>query len=115
MASQPLEFSSTAGVADGIAHLPCNLDAEQALLGAILFDNAAYERLTDRLEGRDFYEPFHQRLFAAMEEFIRKGQLAEPISRGPPSKRHRPRVPRGVGAGAGLACRQNAYPCLAFW
>jgi replicative DNA helicase len=62
-----------------IAHIPHNIDAEQALLGAILFDNGAYERLTDQLSARNFYEPFHARLFAAMENHIRKGQLAEPI------------------------------------
>ena len=61
------------------ARLPSNLEAEQALLGAILFDNAAYERIGDALKAPHFYEPFHQRLFAAMEEHIRKGQLAEPI------------------------------------
>jgi replicative DNA helicase len=60
-------------------HAPANIEAEQALLGAVLFDNAAYERLSDQLQGRHFYEPFHQRLFTAMEEYIRKGQLAEPI------------------------------------
>jgi replicative DNA helicase len=60
-------------------HAPANIEAEQALLGAVLFDNAAYERLSDQLHARHFYEPFHQRLFAAMEESIRKGQLAEPI------------------------------------
>jgi replicative DNA helicase len=59
--------------------LPSNIEAEQALLGVLLFDNAAYERLTDQLQGRHFYEPFHQRLFTAMEEYIRKGLLAEPI------------------------------------
>ena len=62
-----------------VAHIPHNIDAEQALLGAILFDNAAYERLSDQLTARHFYEPFHSRLFAAMEVHIRKGQLAEPI------------------------------------
>jgi replicative DNA helicase len=62
-----------------LAHIPHNIDAEQALLGAILFDNAAYERLSDQLVARHFYEPFHSRLFAAMEIHIRKGQLAEPI------------------------------------
>ena len=67
------------GAPEPIATAPHNLDAEQALLGAILFDNAAYERLSDRLQARHFHEPFHQRLFAAMEEHIRKGQLAEPI------------------------------------
>ncbi len=58
---------------------PSNIEAEQALLGALLYDNAAYERLSDRLQARHFYEPFHQRLFAALETHIRKGQLAEPI------------------------------------
>ncbi len=58
---------------------PHNLQAEQALLGSILYDNSAYERLSDRLQARHFHEPFHARLFAAMEESIRKGQLAEPI------------------------------------
>ena len=62
-----------------VAHIPHNIDAEQALLGAVLFDNGAYERLSDQLQAKHFYEPFHARLFAAMETHIRKGQLAEPI------------------------------------
>ena len=64
---------------DAFAHLPHNLEAEQALLGALLFDNAAYERLSDQLNASHFYEPFHARLFSVIEEHIRKGQLAEPI------------------------------------
>jgi replicative DNA helicase len=62
-----------------LAHTPRNIEAEQALLGALLFDNAAFERLSDQLQARHFYEPFHARLFAAIEEHVRKGQLAEPI------------------------------------
>ena len=62
-----------------VTALPSNLEAEQALLGALLYDNAAYERIIDKLQGRHFYEPFHQRLFTALENHIRKGQLAEPI------------------------------------
>src|SRR3712207_9471946 len=62
------------------ASSPHNLEAEQALLGAMLFDNAAYERLGDQLQARHFYEPFHGRLYAAMEDHIRKGLLAEPIT-----------------------------------
>jgi replicative DNA helicase len=61
------------------ASMPCNIEAEQALLGTLLYDNAAYERLIDKLQARHFYEPFHQRLFSIMEEHIRRGQLAEPI------------------------------------
>jgi hypothetical protein len=62
-----------------LPHPPANVEAEQALLGALLYDNAAFERLGDNLEARHFYEPFHQRLFAAVQTQIRKGQLAEPI------------------------------------
>ncbi len=78
--TSPLHAFEPAGPADPPAiGPPCNIEAEQALLGAVLYDNGAYERLTDRLQARHFYEPLHQRLFAAMEEHIRKGQLAEPI------------------------------------
>jgi replicative DNA helicase len=62
-----------------VTALPSNIEAEQALLGALLYDNAAYERILDKLQSGHFYEPFHQRLFSALETHIRKGQLAEPI------------------------------------
>lgn len=61
-----------------IPSMPHNLEAEQALLGALMFDNAVFERLSDRLRGSHFYEPFHQRLFDAIEDHIRQGLLAEP-------------------------------------
>ena len=61
-----------------IPSLPHNLEAEQALLGALMFDNAIFERLSDRLRGQHFYEPFHQRLYDAIEDHIRQGMLAEP-------------------------------------
>ena len=61
-----------------VASLPHNLEAEQALLGSLMFDNGVFERLSDRLRGSHFYEPFHQRLFEAIEDHIRQGMLAEP-------------------------------------
>lgn len=61
-----------------ISSLPHNLEAEQALLGSLMFDNAVFERLSDRLRGSHFYEPFHNRLFDAIEDHIRQGMLAEP-------------------------------------
>jgi replicative DNA helicase len=62
-----------------IPHAPANIEAEQALLGVLLYDNAAFERIGDYLQARHFYEPFHQRLFGSIETHVRKGQLAEPI------------------------------------
>ncbi|HBY42193.1 replicative DNA helicase [Brevundimonas sp.] len=61
-----------------VSSMPHNLEAEQALLGSLMFDNAVFERLSDRLRGSHFYEPFHQRLFDAIEDHIRQGLLAEP-------------------------------------
>ena len=55
-----------------------NLDAEQALLGAILFDNTAM-RAAEGVRPDHFHEPFHQRLFEVSAELIRAGQTAEPI------------------------------------
>ena len=62
----------------GPPHAPANVEAEQALLGALLYDNGAYERLNDALQSQHFYEPFHGRLFASIEANIRRGQLADP-------------------------------------
>jgi replicative DNA helicase len=73
-----LDLRPAAATAD-IPHQPANIEAEQALLGALLYDNGAYERLSDQLQARHFFEPFHGRLFAALEGHIRRGQLADPI------------------------------------
>lgn len=76
-ALSPLPYGSSPDPVS-ITSMPHNLEAEQALLGALMFDNAVFERLSDRLRGSHFYEPFHQRLFEAVEDHIRQGLLAEP-------------------------------------
>lgn len=59
--------------------LPANLDAENAILGAILYDNSALDDLGCDLGSQHFHEPFHGRLFEALETTIRRQHLAEPI------------------------------------
>ena len=61
--------------------LPANLDAEQCLLGTILFDNASLERVSG-VEGRHFSEPFHGRLFEVMTETVERGRLADGVTIG---------------------------------
>ena len=61
-----------------VSSLPHNLEAEQALLGALMFDNAVFERLPDRLRAEHFFEPFHQRLFEQVGRMIGQGLTAEP-------------------------------------
>ena len=57
---------------------PHNLEAEMALLGCLMFDNDAFTEVDGICAARDFYEPFHQRLFKVIAEDIRHGRLAEP-------------------------------------
>ena len=73
----PVSFPSPMD-SSSIPSLPHNLEAEQALLGSLMFDNAVFERLSDRLRGSHFYEPFHQRLYDAIDDHVRQGLLAEP-------------------------------------
>lgn len=57
---------------------PANLEAEQALLGLLLYDNASIDRF-EGVEAKHFYEPFHGRLYSAIATQITKGQVADPI------------------------------------
>jgi replicative DNA helicase len=59
--------------------LPANLEAEQALIGAVMFDNAAIEG-AERITRPQFFEPFHGRLWEAMTRKIAAGMLADPIT-----------------------------------
>ena len=59
---------------------PHNLDAEQALLGAILFDNEVYNRISAKLDAKHFYDPVHGRIFQACAETISAGNLADGIT-----------------------------------
>ena len=45
-----------------------NLNIERAVLSAVIFDPAIYEEIAAKLSPHDFYLPFHQHVFAAMEE-----------------------------------------------
>ncbi len=78
MTSPAFDFAPHAPADHPIDQMPCNVEAEQALLGVLLYDNGAYERLSDALQARHFYEPFHGRLFAAIEDSVRRGALADP-------------------------------------
>lgn len=59
--------------------LPHNLEAEQALLGALMFDNALLEKLP-ALTAADFYDPVHGRIFAAITSLIGAGRFADGVT-----------------------------------
>ena len=59
---------------------PHNVEAEQALLGAILVNNDAFDRVSDFLQAGHFSEEIHRRIFEVMAALIRAGKLATPIT-----------------------------------
>jgi replicative DNA helicase len=59
---------------------PHNIEAEQALLGAILVNNEAFYRVSDFLEARHFYEPIHQKIFELSSQLVRAGKVASPVT-----------------------------------
>jgi replicative DNA helicase len=59
---------------------PHNSEAEQALLGALLFNNAAYNRVSEFLRPEHFAELVHGRIYAAIGKLIERGQIANSVT-----------------------------------
>ncbi len=59
---------------------PHNIDAEQALLGAIMVNNDAYYRVSDFLLPEHFMEAVHRQIFEVAITLIKAGKLATPIT-----------------------------------
>src|SRR5579875_656832 len=59
---------------------PHNIEAEQALLGAILVNNEAFYRVSDFLEPEHFFEPIHQTIFRIARDLVRAGKVATPVT-----------------------------------
>ena len=59
---------------------PHNFEAEQALLGAILVNNAAYQRVAEFLRPEHFADPLHGKLFDSMSRLIERGQMVSAIT-----------------------------------
>jgi replicative DNA helicase len=59
---------------------PHNVEAEQALLGAILVNNEAFYRVSDFLNPQHFFEPIHAKIYEVAASIIRAGKTATPVT-----------------------------------
>ncbi len=59
---------------------PHNIEAEQALLGAILINNEAFYRVSDFLKPEHFFEPIHNQIYQIAGDLIRAGKVATPVT-----------------------------------
>ena len=60
--------------------LPHNIEAEQALLGALMVNNDVYDRVSGIVQAEHFYDPVHARIFEVAAERIKKNALATPVT-----------------------------------
>ena len=75
MASQPLKV-----VQNSQKQMPCNIEAEQALIGSILVSNDIYDEISSIVDVKKFFDPIHAKIFSTIEMLIAKGLLANPIT-----------------------------------
>ena len=62
--------------------VPWSNEAEQAVLGAVLFDNRAWDRVADTVSEADFYSQAHRDAFAAISRLIMSGRAADVVTVG---------------------------------
>ncbi|WP_417463753.1 replicative DNA helicase [Kordiimonas sp.] len=58
---------------------PHNLEAEQALLGSILVNNEAAQKVQGFLLSEHFFEPVHGRIYDSVLKLMDKNQIADPV------------------------------------
>ena len=59
---------------------PHSIEAEMAVLGAVLIDNSAYSVITENLTEETFYKQAHQKIFQAMERLSQKSEAIDVLT-----------------------------------
>ena len=75
MTSQTLKI-----VQNNQKEMPCNIEAEQALIGSVLVSNEIYDEISSIIDSNKFFDPIHIKIFEVIEKLISKGLLANPIT-----------------------------------
>ena len=66
--------------ADRLTLPPNSVQAEQALLGGLMLDREAWDRVADRVSEDDFYRPDHRLIFAAIRELVERNQPCDAVT-----------------------------------
>ncbi|MDR2678775.1 MAG: replicative DNA helicase, partial [Zoogloeaceae bacterium] len=81
---EPLSsFKTTPATDPAIAQLrtpPHSIEAEQSVLGGLLLDNAAWDRIGDLVTDLDFYRDEHRRIYRQIARLLEKGKPADAVT-----------------------------------
>jgi len=59
---------------------PHSIEAEQSVLGGLLLDNQAFDRVADLISGADFYRDDHRRIWRHVAKLIEAGKPADVVT-----------------------------------
>ncbi len=76
----PNHANGRGGLEARLRMAPQSLEAEQAVLGGLLLDNRAWDRIADRLSEQDFYRREHQLIFAAIAALNAESRPADIVT-----------------------------------
>ena len=79
MATRP--YNPSSGAADDRLRLPPHsIEAEQAVLGGLMIDSAAWDQVADRVNADDFYRNDHRLIFSATAGLIERNQPCDAVT-----------------------------------
>jgi replicative DNA helicase len=100
--AQPLDVAQDAVLLRSRTEPPANLQAEQALLGAILANNKAFTFVSGFLHPEHFFDPLHAAVYAECARRILRGHLVDAVSLKDAFPSHFPTQQEGNAYVAGL-------------
>jgi len=59
---------------------PHSIEAEQSLLGGLLLDNSAWDRIADIVNETDFYRDDHRRIFRRIKQLVEQAKPADVVT-----------------------------------
>jgi replicative DNA helicase len=71
--------SNDTAVVAPVVEMPFNIEAEQAVIGAVLLDNKVFDKIEGLVEAQHFYEPLHALIFEKCVSLRRADKLASPV------------------------------------
>ncbi|MDR1709160.1 MAG: replicative DNA helicase [Candidatus Accumulibacter sp.] len=84
MATPPTRSANSPAPADpavaGLRVPPHSVEAEQSLLGGLLLDNAAFDKIADIVGDGDFYRDDHRRIFRHVAKLLERGKPADAVT-----------------------------------
>src|SRR2546428_14102978 len=78
--AQAARNSAAAPLLVALRFPPHSVEAEQSLLGALLIDNQAFDRIADLVAGEDFYRDDHRRIWRHIAKLVEASRPADVVT-----------------------------------